>query len=152
MAKVVFLPLFFLLLSFSSRLWAQQNKGLDPKVKVMLASSGYGFAGGTLLGIASLAFGTRGRSVARGASLGLYGGILFGLYLVYGQRLVMDLSNSSGEGYQSESAPMEPMDIDEYRFWVNPSGSFSRPFSSSRFPSKGRGAWEVQWDFFRLSF
>ena len=42
----------------------------------------YGTVGGALLGTASLAFGTSGRSIAKGASLGLYSGLLFGGYVV----------------------------------------------------------------------
>ena len=42
----------------------------------------YGTVGGALLGTASLAFGTSGRSIAKGASLGLYAGLLFGGYVV----------------------------------------------------------------------
>jgi hypothetical protein len=55
---------------------------MDPKVKVVGATALYGTAGGALLGTASLAFGTKGRSVAIGASLGLYAGLLFGTYVV----------------------------------------------------------------------
>jgi hypothetical protein len=48
----------------------------------------YGVLAGTLVGAASLAFsdkpGDNLNKVARGASLGLYAGILLGLYVVYG--------------------------------------------------------------------
>lgn len=51
-------------------------------------SCSYGVMAGTLVGIASLAFtnqpGKNLNRVARGASLGLYAGILLGLYVVYG--------------------------------------------------------------------
>lgn len=47
----------------------------------------YGTLAGTLLGVASLAFedkpSNKLQNVARGASLGLYAGILLGLYVVY---------------------------------------------------------------------
>lgn len=56
--------------------------GLDPKVEVMLTMSGYGAVGGALLGVASLAYGTKFRAVFIGASLGLYAGILFGGYIL----------------------------------------------------------------------
>ena len=55
---------------------------MDSRVKALLIMAGYGTIGGALLGTASLAFGTSGRSVAKGASLGLYAGILFGSYVV----------------------------------------------------------------------
>jgi hypothetical protein len=47
----------------------------------------YGVMAGTLVGVASLAFTTQPSEnlnrVARGASIGLYAGILLGLYVVY---------------------------------------------------------------------
>jgi hypothetical protein len=47
----------------------------------------YGTLAGTLLGVASLAFVSKPsdklQNVARGASLGLYAGILLGLYVIY---------------------------------------------------------------------
>lgn len=53
-----------------------------------LMSVTYGTLAGTLLGTASLAFtdkpGDKLQRIARGASLGLYFGILLGLYVVYG--------------------------------------------------------------------
>ena len=44
--------------------------------------AGYGVVGGALLGTASLAFGSGGRSIAKGASLGLYAGLIFGGYVI----------------------------------------------------------------------
>ncbi len=55
---------------------------LDSKTKIMLTVAGYGTAAGTLLGVASLAFGTKARAIAQGASLGLYAGLIFGSYIV----------------------------------------------------------------------
>jgi hypothetical protein len=53
-----------------------------------LMSVTYGTLAGTLLGTASLAFtdkpGDKLQSIARGASLGLYFGILLGLFVIYG--------------------------------------------------------------------
>jgi hypothetical protein len=52
-----------------------------------LMSVTYGTLAGTLLGVASLAFAGKPsdnlQNVARGASLGLYAGILLGVYVVY---------------------------------------------------------------------
>lgn len=42
----------------------------------------YGVVGGALLGTAALAFGSGGRSIAKGASLGLYAGLIFGGYVI----------------------------------------------------------------------
>lgn len=55
---------------------------MDVRVKALGAMALYGTVGGALLGTASLAFGAEGRSVAKGASLGLYAGIIFGSYVV----------------------------------------------------------------------
>jgi hypothetical protein len=55
---------------------------LPPKARAFLTVTGYGTAGGALLGAASMAFGTSSRAVAQGASLGLYAGILFGTYVL----------------------------------------------------------------------
>jgi hypothetical protein len=78
-----------LVLLFGSRLVHAQP--LPPPenstTREFIASCTYGVLAGTLVGAASLAFTDRpGDSlnrVARGASLGLYTGILLGLYVVY---------------------------------------------------------------------
>lgn len=62
--------------------FVSESKAMDPRARVMLSVTGYGVAAGTLLGIASLAFGTEVRAIAVGASLGLYAGIVFGSYIV----------------------------------------------------------------------
>jgi hypothetical protein len=53
-----------------------------------MMSAAYGTLAGTIVGAATLAFSDRPgdnlNKVARGASLGLYAGILLGLYVVYG--------------------------------------------------------------------
>lgn len=71
---------------FASALVPGQAKA-DPG-KEFLMSVTYGTLAGTLLGTASLAFtdkpGDKLQRIARGASLGLYFGILLGLYVVYG--------------------------------------------------------------------
>lgn len=57
-------------------------------MKEFVMSCSYGVLAGTLVGAATLAFtdkpGDNLNKVARGASLGLYAGILLGLYVVYG--------------------------------------------------------------------
>ncbi len=64
-----------------------QEAKADPG-REFLMSITYGTLAGTLLGTASLAFtdkpGDKLQRIARGASLGLYFGILLGLYVVYG--------------------------------------------------------------------
>lgn len=71
---------FTLLFSFSH---AHAASDSSAKAKAFLQVAGYGTAGGALLGLASMAFGGSSRSVAQGASLGLYAGILFGTYILY---------------------------------------------------------------------
>ncbi len=57
-------------------------------MKEFIMSCSYGVLAGTLVGAATLAFSDRPgenlNKVARGASIGLYAGILLGLYVVYG--------------------------------------------------------------------
>lgn len=57
-------------------------------MREFIMSCSYGVLAGTLVGAATLAFsekpGDNLNKVARGASFGLYGGILLGLYVVYG--------------------------------------------------------------------
>ncbi|MCY4524676.1 MAG: hypothetical protein OXB84_08060 [Halobacteriovoraceae bacterium] len=58
---------------------------MDPRVRTVLFMSGFGTVGGALLGMASKAFNNSdsfGRAVTKGASLGLYAGILFSSYIV----------------------------------------------------------------------
>lgn len=75
-----------LLMSFlvASPGWAQ-DENTDMREFVM--SCTYGVLAGTLVGAATLAFtenpGDNLRNLARGASIGLYVGILLGLYVVY---------------------------------------------------------------------
>ena len=63
-------------------LFNQTANAMDSKLAVMTTMAGYGVVGGALLGTATMAFGTSGRSIAKGASLGLYFGLLFGGYVI----------------------------------------------------------------------
>ena len=100
---------------FSTLLPIRQAKAEIPvKARAFMMVTAYGAAGGALLGAASLAFGTNGRAVAQGASLGLYAGILFGTYVLvshHHRRQGTYDDNSSpyrsssdiyGDGYQSD--------------------------------------------------
>ncbi len=64
----------------------QEAKAIDPKTKAFLVMCAYGTVGGSLLGFASMAFGTNSRAIAQGASLGLYAGIIFGGYVISSHR------------------------------------------------------------------
>jgi hypothetical protein len=74
----------FLISSFAFSSQAKANQ-----MKDFLVTCATGTAVGALLGLASLAFtedpGGKVSNVARGASLGLYAGIAFGLVKVYGE-------------------------------------------------------------------
>ncbi len=63
------------------------NEGASNPTREFVMSCTYGVLAGTLVGAASLAFTDKPsdnlNKVARGASLGLYTGILLGLYVVY---------------------------------------------------------------------
>jgi len=65
-----------------SLLFSSSAFALDPKIKVLGTMAGYGVVGGALLGTASMAFEAGPRAIARGASLGLYAGLLFGGYVI----------------------------------------------------------------------
>jgi hypothetical protein len=81
MKNLILITVLFTFTSVSS------NASLDPRIKALGTMALYGTAGGALLGTASLAFGSGGRSVAKGASLGLYAGIVFGSYVVISHAL-----------------------------------------------------------------
>lgn len=75
---------FTLLLTLSLALLKPQEARAEIPVKAraFLTITGYGAAGGALLGLATMAFGNSSRAVAQGASLGLYAGLLFGTYVL----------------------------------------------------------------------
>lgn len=64
------------------------NEAKAEPMREFIMSCSYGVLAGTLVGAATLAFSDRPgdnlNKVARGASFGLYAGILLGLYVVYG--------------------------------------------------------------------
>lgn len=66
---------------------AVENEGSSTATREFIMSCTYGVLAGTLVGAASLAFVSKPSEnlnrVARGASIGLYAGILLGLYVVY---------------------------------------------------------------------
>ncbi len=83
------------------------SKAKAEPLKELIMSSAYGVLAGTLVGAATLAFterpGDNLRNIARGASLGLYAGILLGLYVIY---VVPESGEEEAEGdvYPSESS------------------------------------------------
>ena len=84
------LVLLFCAICFSSQsAFSQQNStsATSSSTREFIVSCTYGVAAGALVGAATLAFtqqpGENLRNIARGASIGLYAGILMGLYVVY---------------------------------------------------------------------
>jgi hypothetical protein len=73
---------FLIVLTMSFTLSSSALADMDPKVKALGTMAAYGTIGGALLGTATLAFGSGGRSIAKGASLGLYAGLVFGTFVV----------------------------------------------------------------------
>lgn len=117
-----------------------QEVPLPPKARVMLISVGYGVMGGTLLGIASMAFKGNSRTVVKGASLGLYGGIIFGLYVIFGHQYRYLLEDGTDPAPNERNKyPEDVMDIDQYRY--------GEEFSFSHRPSP-----DIQIEFFRMTF
>ena len=100
-----FLSLFLALFITVSVIRPQSAHAEIPvKAKAFLTIAGYGTAGGALLGLASMAFGGSTTSVAKGASLGLYAGLLFGTYvLVSHHQRQMGTYEDSASPYQESS-------------------------------------------------
>ncbi len=99
---------------------------LDARARAMVLVTSYGVGGGTLLGLASMAFGTKWRAVAVGASLGLYTGLIFGTYIVISHEYMKtggDVYPDSGDG------PYGDEEGDEYEGDVGaPTAEYSRSF------------------------
>ena len=84
-----------LILSLSCTfLYSEKSQAMDAKGGAILLMAGYGTIGGALLGTASLAFGSEGRTVAKGASIGLYCGLIFGGYIVLSHQLRQNRMNN----------------------------------------------------------
>lgn len=95
--------LLFILTAYSPR-----AEAIDPRTKAVLTMAAYGTAGGALLGTASLAFGTKGRAVAIGASLGLYAGLIFGSYIVINHRMEQYRPHDPDRNYYPDSDGFGP--------------------------------------------
>lgn len=103
-------------------------------------SAVYGTLAGTLVGVASLAFtsqpGENLRNIARGASLGLYAGILLGAYIVY------VVPNQISNEEEPEAQP--PSDEDPEGMGVQHSLPLPVPLVSERGEIEGAGlVWQV---------
>ncbi len=95
--SLFFASIFFITLTFSNPAKAE----MPVKARAFLTIVGYGAASGALIGMASMAFGNSTRAVAQGASLGLYGGIIFGAYVLFSHhQKQMGNYEDSGSPYQ----------------------------------------------------
>jgi hypothetical protein len=112
---------FFIAISLIYTMFVNQSaQAMDSKLAVMTTMAGYGVVGGALLGTATMAFGTSGRSIAKGASLGLYAGIIFGGYVILSYE--MKKRGYGGESkedyYPDSSSPYEDrrssLDLESY--------------------------------------
>jgi len=92
---------------------APEQASAEP-MRDFVMSASYGVLAGTLVGAATLAFsdkpGDNLNKVARGASLGLYAGILLGLYVVYGvpNQEEAAIRDQLGEAKPSDRPAYEP--------------------------------------------
>jgi len=111
-----FLVFSFLLVFFTVN---KAHAEMDPRAKALGSMALYGTIGGTLLGIAAQAFDVEdsfGRSMAKGASLGLYTGLLFGSYVVishyYRSKVLTDPPpDDGGDNYYPEEGG-SPYEVD----------------------------------------
>lgn len=111
-------------LCFSFLFSSTTAQAMDPKLKMLATMAGYGVVGGALLGTATLAFGAGGRSIAKGASIGLYAGLLFGGYIILnyemkkrgfgGESSKEDYYPESSSPYEDEQTNLAP-NIEDYR-------------------------------------
>ncbi len=107
-----------------SLLFTTSAFAVDPKLKILGTMSGYGIVGGALLGTASMAFGGSGRAIARGASLGLYGGLIFGTYVILSYEMKKrgfndqpreDYYPDSRSPYEEPQSNLVAPDINEFK-------------------------------------
>jgi len=96
-----------LCLSFFVGLVPKVQAEIDPRVKTVGVMAGYGAASGTLLGIATLAFDGEVKNIAKGASIGLYAGILFGSFIVISHHMRKNSKPSPADNYYEDESPYD---------------------------------------------
>ena len=120
MKKIIISSVVCFTLLFSS---VSQAQSLDPKLRMVATMAGYGVVGGALLGTASMAFGSGGRSIAKGASLGLYAGIIFSGYIIlnyemkkrgYGQETKENYYPEEKSPYEDDQTNLS-VNLEDYR-------------------------------------
>ena len=104
-------------------LFSNSSFAMDQRLKILGTMSGYGIVGGALLGAATMAFGTTDRAIAKGASLGLYGGLIFGTYVIlsyemkkrgYNEQPREDYYPDSRSPYEDGQSSIKVPNINEY--------------------------------------
>lgn len=140
--NIFIISILFISLSFPKKAHAN----MDPKVKAFVTIAAYGTAGGALLGFASMAFGTSARNIARGASLGLYAGILFGTFVIvshaYNPAMETPYEGSGSpyenapSSYQNDNLWEKPLKLNNYNLVKNTNESIP----------------PVSFDFFKVEF
>jgi hypothetical protein len=154
------------LLSCSILMPSRAQAEIPVKAKAFISMAGYGAAGGALLGLATMAFGTSSRAVSQGASLGLYAGILFGTYVLvshhqrrYGRyedtsSPYKESSDIYGEDYQSDDGGMGSGSGSGFfdRFQVMKEQYHSQAFTFDSAKKKGGSMPPLQINFLQLSF
>ncbi len=95
------------LVTFSVITFSHSPRVQAEPMREFIMSCSYGVLAGTLVGAATLAFSDRPgdnlNKVARGASFGLYAGILLGLYVVYG------VPNQEEESIRDQLGSLRPI-------------------------------------------
>ncbi len=111
---LIFIMAFISLTSYSPKVLA-----IDSKVKAVLTMAVYGTVGGGLLGAASLAFDTGGRSPFIGMSVGLYIGLIFGSFIVVSHKMkAYNAENPTPkDNYYPDSDGQSPYEGDSGGSW-----------------------------------
>lgn len=132
MKKILSSLLLFIALFVAFTPVQEAKAQVDPRLKALGMMAAYGAVGGFLLGSASLAFDTPGRSPFIGASLGLYAGIFFGSYVVISHAVKKHQIENPGSG-------------NEDYYPETPSSPYESPFSSDSGSSMDESGAEQRW-------
>lgn len=132
MKKLLLISLSLLtLITWSPNTYAQ----MDPKIKALGSMALYGTVGGLLLGTASLAFGTEPRAIAKGASLGLYAGLLFGGYVVVSHMMKKKRMNQPPPVVPYGGAPAGDATVPAYEPYPEDANEYDSTYDETMDPS-----------------
>lgn len=141
--KKVCIYVFIIVLAIRSSMCLAND--VDPRVLVVGTLALYGTIGGSLLGAASLAYNTKPRAIAMGASIGLYVGLLFGGYIVLSHHYMQSSKNGVKE---DDSAVDDVFLYDENDQDTRPANQLERnlPRGSYNFSSPGSSLQLLSWE------